>query len=382
MRVIVLGAGRVGSAMVRDLARDFEVTVADVSAEALAGLEDVGGVTTRCADLASDAAVRELVAGHDLAVGAVPGPMGHDTVRRVLESGVDLVDISFFEQDAAGLDGLARRHGAMAIVDCGIAPGCSNLVLGHALATWERVDRFACYVGGLPTVRRWPYEYRAVFSPIDVIAEYTRPARLVENGEQVVREALTEVEHLDFEGVGTLEAFNTDGLRSLLDCPVPHMKEKTLRYPGHAERMRMLRDTGFFAEDGVEVGGLTVRPIDLTAKLLFPAWQLQPDEEDLTVMRIEVEGRRGDERLVERWDLLDRFDRATGTTSMARTTGYTCTAAVRLVAAGRYREVGVHPPESVGAAPGCLEFMLEHLAERGVVFRRRTDRVTTTGEER
>jgi saccharopine dehydrogenase-like NADP-dependent oxidoreductase len=383
MRIVVLGAGRVGSAMVRDLARDFEVTVADVSAEALATLDNLDGVTTQRADLGSDAAVRELVAGHELAVGAVPGPMGHATVRRVIEAGIDLVDISFFEQDAAGLDDLARRHGVMAIVDCGIAPGCSNLVLGHALATWERVDRFACCVGGLPTVRRWPYEYRAVFSPIDVIAEYTRPARLVEGGVQVVRDALSEVEHLDFDGVGTLEAFNTDGLRSLLACPVPDMKEKTLRYPGHAERMRMLRDTGFFGERAIEVDGVSVRPIDVTSKLLFPAWQLQPGEEDLTVMRIEVEGVRAGEAIVERWDLLDRFDRSTGTTSMARTTGYTCTAAVRLVAAGRFREVGVHPPEDVGAEDGCLDFMLARLAERGVEFRRRVDRVgPVTGEGR
>jgi saccharopine dehydrogenase-like NADP-dependent oxidoreductase len=382
MRVIVLGAGRVGSAMVRDLAGDFEVTVADVSAEALAALDSVDGVATRRVDLGSDVAVRELVAEYDLAVGAVPGPMGFDTVRRVLESGVDLVDISFFEQEAAELDELARQNGAMAVVDCGIAPGCSNLVLGHALATWERVNRFACYVGGLPTVRRWPYEYLAVFSPIDVIAEYTRPARLVENGEQVVREALTEVEHLDFDGVGTLEAFNTDGLRSLLACPVPDMKEKTLRYPGHADRMRMLRDTGFFGEDEVEVGGVTLRPIDLTARLLFPAWQLRPGEEDLTVMRIEVAGERDGAPTVERWELLDRCDRATGTTSMARTTGYTCTAAVRLVAAGMFREVGVHPPETVGASPGCLEFMLDRLAERGVVFRRWVDGAERTrGEE-
>jgi saccharopine dehydrogenase-like NADP-dependent oxidoreductase len=370
MRVIVLGAGRVGGAIVRDLAGEFEVTVADVSADALGAFDGVEGVTVRQADLASDAAVCDLVAGHDLVVGAVPGPMGFDTVRRVIEAGVDLVDISFFEQDAAELHELAERHDVMAIVDCGIAPGCSNLVLGHALATWERVDRFACYVGGLPTVRRWPYEYRAVFSPIDVIAEYTRPARLVEGGEEVVREALSEVEPLHFEGVGTLEAFNTDGLRSLLECPVPDMKEKTLRYPGHAERMRMLRETGFFGEDEIEVAGVRLRPIDVTAKLLFPAWQLEPGEEDLTVMRIEVEGRREGPLIVERWDLLDRFDRDTGTTSMARTTGYTCTAAVRLVADGRFRKAGVHPPEVVGGEPGCLEFMLERLAERGVAFQR------------
>lgn len=371
MRVIVFGAGRVGAAMAKDLAADgkFDVTVADIDRNALHRLKGIKRLTPVDADLRAAEMVRRLAAAHDFVVGAVPGPMGYGTVRSVIESGTDIADISFFEEDPyPELDELAKQHNVMVLTDCGIAPGCSNLMLGAAEAEMDEVVSFECYVGGLPSTRVQPYEYRAVFSPIDVIAEYTRPARVVEHGEVVVKEALTEVEHLDFDGVGTLEAFNTDGLRTLLRCDVPNMKEKTLRYPGHADKMRMLRDTGFFSEKPLEVADTTIRPIDLTARLLFPAWQLRDDEEDLTVMRVKIEGRTRGRRVGRRYRLLDRFDRTGGVTSMARTTGYTCTAIVRAVEAGLFREPGVSPPEVLGRADGVFRFVLDRLAERGVVF--------------
>ena len=376
MRIVVLGAGRVGSAIAVDLAAQdgWQVTVVDVSEPSLQRVAVMARVETRQADLADPGAVTDLVAGFDLAVSAVPGPMGFATLRAVIEAGVRVVDIAFFEEDPLELDELARRRGVTALVDCGIAPGCSNLILGYLQTVFEEVRSFACYVGGLPTVRRWPYEYRAVFSPIDVIAEYTRPARLVEGGEVVVRPALSDVEHLDFPGLGTLEAFNTDGLRSLLHTSrVPHMVEKTMRYPGHADKMRMLRETGFFGEEPVPVKGVEVRPLDLTAELLFPAWHMREDEEDLTAMRVQVAGSVHGRQ--ERWtyDLLDRFDRATATTSMARTTGYTCTAMVRLLAEGLYTGPGISPPELVGRVQGCFESVTQHLADRGVVFERREE---------
>jgi lysine 6-dehydrogenase len=374
MKVVVFGAGRVGAAMARDLAADgeFEVTVADISTDSLRTLAGVAGVTTVQADLGSLDMIQRLASVHDLVVGAVPGPMGFDTARAVIDAGRNLVDISFFEEDPhPELDDLARERGVVAIYDAGIAPGFSNLALGEAERTFDVVERFECYVGGLPVQRHLPWEYRAVFSPIDVIAEYTRPARLVENGVVVTRAALTEVERLDFDGVGTLEAFNTDGLRSLLRCDVPFMKEKTMRYPGHAERMQALRDAGFFSEDPVDVGGVDVRPIDLTSELLFPAWQLRDEEEDLTVMRIEVEGVREDRREIWRLDLLDHMDRNTGTTSMSRTTGYTCTAMVRLVKDGLYDRAGMVSPEVIGRVDGCFDFIRERLAERDVVFSER-----------
>ncbi len=371
MKIVVLGGGRVGSAMARDLARDprFAVTVVDASEAALRRLEDEGLRTER-ADLADPAAVGRAVRDHDLVVGAVPGFLGFATLKAVLEADKDVVDISFFDEDPFLLDGLARERGRIAITDCGVAPGCSNLILGRMAAELDRVDSFVCLVGGLPAERCWPFEFKAVFSPIDVLEEYTRPARFKRHGQMVTLPALTEVEPVDFPGIGTLEAFNTDGLRTLLRMTdIPSMVEKTMRYPGHADKMRMLRETGFFNPEPVEVGGARVRPLDLTARLLFSSWQLGPGEEDFTVMRIVVEGEKDGRRARHTWDLLDRYDRETGTTSMARTTGYTCTAAVRLVAAGLYDRKGISPPEFVGRDAAAYQFILRELALRGVVFR-------------
>jgi len=265
---------------------------------------------------------------------------------------------------------LAASRNVVAVVDCGVAPGLSNMILGHCEATWDAVESFSCWVGGLPVVRHWPYEYRSVFSPIDVIAEYNRPARLVANGRVVTRPALSELELLDLPGVGTLEAFNTDGLRTLLrTSTVPTMKEKTMRYPGHAEMMRMLRDSGFFGEQPLEVAGVRLRPLDLTARLLSDAWQPSEGEEDITVMRVEVEGTVGGAAVRHRWDLVDHYDRGRGVSSMARTTGYTCTAAVHALAAGLHRRPGVVPPEDLGRNQACFDAVIAYLAARGVVLR-------------
>jgi saccharopine dehydrogenase-like NADP-dependent oxidoreductase len=256
------------------------------------------------------------------------------------------------------------------VIDCGIAPGCSNLILGHLTTILDETERFECYVGGLPRAREWPYEYKAPFSPSDVIEEYVRPARLVENGEVVTRPALSGVELLEFPGVGTLEAFNTDGLRSLIrTLKIPNMKEKTMRYPGHAERMRMLRDTGFFDREAVSVGGVNVRPLDLTSKLLFPMWKLDQGEEDFTVMRVLVEGRKDDKRRRYLFDLLDSYDSKTNTTSMARTTGYTCTTVLRLLAEGKFDRPGICPLEFIGQDPESYRYIMKGLRKKGIDFK-------------
>jgi len=369
LHVVVLGAGRVGGAMAKDLAIDFRVTVADRSEGALARMK-AAGLATRAADLAQPQGVKAAVADADLVVGAVPGFMGFATARAVLEAGKPLVDISFFDEDCFELDALAKEQNLTAIVDCGVAPGCGNLILGDLSRQWDRITSFECLVGGLPVVRTWPYEYKAGFSPIDVIEEYTRPARYVKDGQVVTFPALSEPELLDFQGLGTLESFNTDGLRSIIKTfpTVPNMKEKTLRYPGHIEKMRMLRESGFFAKAKIPVGGVEVSPLELTTALLFPLWSMGEGEEDFTVMRVRVEGEKAGQKMRQELNLLDRYDRATGTTSMARTTGYTCTAAVRLLAKGGFSRKGISPPEFVGQEPGAWDFIREDLARHGVIF--------------
>ncbi len=380
--VVVLGAGRVGAAMARDLARDGDLTVtaADASREALAALKDraaADGSAVRVLplDLSDPRSLASALDGQDLVIGAVPGPMGFETARSVLTAGVDLVDISFFEEDAFELHDLARRRGRVAIVDAGVAPGLSNLILGDLEARLERTTRFECLVGGIPAEPQQPWEYKAPFSPIDVIAEYTRPARLRRGGETVTLPALSEVELVDFPDLGRLEAFNTDGLRTLLATSrTPDLAEKTMRWPGHADRMRLLRETGFFSEDEIETRGGTIAPIDLSAHLLFDAWRYEPGEPDLTVMRVIVDGEDQQGPVRHTFRLMDRYDPETDVSSMARTTGYTATAIARFVLAGHYREPGISPPELVGATDGALDWVLRHLAERGIRIDREVSR--------
>ncbi|HXY40210.1 MAG TPA: saccharopine dehydrogenase C-terminal domain-containing protein [Vicinamibacteria bacterium] len=369
-KVVVLGAGMVGSAIARDLAADsgLRVDVADVRPEALerAAARATSLGTVR-ADLGNPEAVRRMVGGYDLVVGALPSVIGFQAVRAAVEAGRDCVDISFMPESALELSALACARGVTAVVDCGVAPGLSNMMAGHAAARLDPCERVEIYVGGLPVERQWPFDYKAGFAPWDVLEEYTRPARLVEHGRVVVKEPLSEPELVDVPGVGTLEAFNTDGLRTLVDTlKAPFMKEKTLRWPGHAELMRVLKATGFFSLEPLEVAGCRVRPRDLTAALLFPRWTFEEGEADLTVMRVRVEGRLGKERVAYGWDLVDHFHQATGLRSMSRTTGYVATSVARLLAAGRFRRPGVHPPEVLGAEERVLTHVLADLAARGV----------------
>lgn len=384
--VVVLGAGRVGATIARDLAADegLRVRAVDADTDALARLADrAPGLSTETADLDDPDELARVVGDADVVVGAVPGSMGFRTLERVVEAGRDVVDISFFGEDAFELDGPARERGVAVVVDAGLAPGLSNLVLGRLLEEWDAVDSFECLVGGLPVDRSAPFEYRAPFSPLDVLEEYTRPARIRRDGRLVTRPALSEVEEVEVPGVGTLEAFLTDGLRTLLETTeVPEMVEKTMRYPGHAAAMRSLREAGFFSRDPVETGAgddgggdggadggpgeARVRPLDLTGRLLTEAWSMAEDDEDLVAMRITAAGRDRGEAVRRRWWLLDRYDPDSGTTAMARTTGHTCAACVRLVARGIYGRPGVSPLETVGRDPACFDFVLSELAARGV----------------
>lgn len=367
-KVIVLGAGLVGSAIAEDLSKNHDVTSADINAGALQKLAAKAIRTIQC-DLSDPTEVKKIIEPFDLVIGAVPGFMGFKTVESVIQAGKNMVDISFFPEDAFQLDVMAKEHGVTVVTDCGVAPGMGNIILGYHDSNMK-VTKYECLVGGLPVVREWPWEYKAVFSPIDVIEEYTRTARYVQNSQVVYREALSEAELIDMPGVGTLESWNSDGLRSLIHTMphIPDMIEKTLRYPGCIEYLKVLRAAGFFSYEPIEVTGQKIRPIDLTSKLLFPQWKLKPGEEDFTIMRIVIEGEEKGKNKKYVYHLLDRYDRNTSTISMARTTGYTCNAVAELVLGGQYKKPGISPPEYVGREAGCYDAVLKYLRTRNVNY--------------
>lgn len=368
-RIIVLGAGMVGKAIIYDLSEKYEVTAVDVDENALTFCSENYNVDVIHKNLDDKSCIKEIIKDYDLVVSAVPGFMGYKTLKAVIENDKDIVDISFMPEDFTQLDDIAKKNGVTAIADCGVAPGMPNIIVGY-YNNHMKIRRFKYMVGGLPKERKFPFEYKAPFSPIDVIEEYKRPARLKQAGEIIEKPAMSDSELVYFDGLGHLEAFNTDGLRSLLYTMknIPFMKEKTLRYPGHIRLIQALQAAGFFKETAVKVGNNEIKPIDFTNQLLFDQWKLEPDDDEFTIMRIVMNGILDDEHVEIIYDLLDEFDKGTGLSSMGRTTGFTATAAVSLIDEEIFTSKGVFPPEIVGKDENSFHFIMNYLRERNILY--------------
>lgn len=366
MQIAILGAGMVGRAMAIDLASQYTVTSFDVSSISLEILSQKNkSVKTVQTDLSDYENYKLLLTDFDFVISAVPGFMGYKTLEAIINAQKNVADISFFPEDALQLDALAKQNNVTAIVDCGVAPGMSNLILGYHNERMK-ITSFECLVGGLPKKRTKPFEYKAPFSPIDVLEEYTRPARYIENGCLVTKPALSDAELIDFENVGTLESFNTDGLRSILFTMkhIKNMKEKTLRYPGHIDLMKGLIKAGFLNSTKINFKGQQLSPLEFTSALLFDQWKLGPTEAEFTLMTIKITSAPK----TVYYELYDEYDAVSQTSSMSRTTGYTCTAALNLLIKNLFTAKGVFPPELVGKDETCFNFILNYLKERNVIY--------------
>ncbi|NLE34670.1 MAG: NAD(P)H-binding protein [Bacteroidales bacterium] len=369
-KITVLGAGMVGRAMARELSKNHQVTATDIDRHSLDKLGAFPGIRRSLLDVTDPAALSGAISDSDIVVSAVPGHLGLQTMTEVIRQKKDLVDISFMPEDPAHLDALARRNGVTVVMDCGVAPGMPNYIIGFHNEKM-RIEEMEYMVGGLPKVRVWPFEYKAPFSPCDVIEEYTRPARFVENGVMTTKPAMSDAEHNHFSEIGTLEAFNTDGLRSLIRTMkhIPDMKEKTLRYPGHIKLIQALMEAGFLDNEPVNINDARVSPLDFTSRILFKAWKLGDEEPEFTVMRVIL---RGEEKGIRReviYDLYDEYDPVEKISSMARTTGFTATGTAEMILAGLFREKGVFPPELVGRHEECFDFIIRYLKERNIHYR-------------
>jgi len=376
-RVVVLGCGLIGKPIAYDLAKDanFKVSVADVDKTKLETVKNKN-IQIIEADLGSEKTVTELLKDFDFAVNATPGFMGFKSLEYCIKSGTDTIDIAFYPENPETLDELAKEKNVRVISDIGVAPGMSNLLTGYAASKLDEVENVKIYVGGLPKQRLLPWEYKAVFSPTDVIEEYTRIARVVENYKIVEKLPLTEIEHIDFDYLGTMEAFNSDGLRSLLwTIKAKNMVEKTLRYPGYANKIKFLTDNGFFNTDKISFKGGEVSPLELTSKLLFEQWKLNKNEIDTTSMRIFVDGKKDEKYLSYTFDLYDEADPETGIHSMARTTGYTASVTLRMLNGGLYSKTGITFPEELGKNQKIVDFILDGLKERNIIYNQTVTKV-------
>jgi len=373
--IIVLGAGMVGSAIAIDLSKKHNVTLTDIQKNTLEKVKQkCDTLSILQLDVTHKEQLKNAITKHDLVICAVPGFLGFETLKSIIEFEMNVIDISFFSENALELDALAKEKNITAIVDCGVAPGMDNIILGRYNEIMKLTD-FECLVGGLPKVKKWPFSYKAPFSPVDVIEEYTRPARYVEHGKEIIREPLTDCEYVEFDNVGTLESFNSDGLRSIIYTMshIPNMKEKTLRYPDHVEYVKVLKASGFFSNNKIEINGNLISPLEFTSKILFNEWKLGETEEEITVMRVTVKGENSNGQIEEVvYHLHDEYCKETETSSMSRTTGYTATAAANLFLDGLFTEKGVFPPELVGKHEACFNYFLNYLKERNIHYKKQT----------
>ncbi len=328
-RIVVLGGGRQGRVIAADLAGEHAITVADMAPRPLLG------VRAHQIDVADGAALTMFLTGFDLAVGALPARLGFAAARAAVRAGRSYVDVAFYAEDARALDAEARAKGVAVLPDCGLAPGLSNLIVGRALAAKPR-RRIAIYVGGVAADQGRPYGYVATWSLPDLVDEYTRPARIIQDGKVISVPALTGLETITFAGVGKMEAFFTDGLRTLLSVEgVGEMIEKTVRWPGHLAAVRPLLATGTLAQEIENKCG---------------------QGDDLVVMRIDVDGQ--EVTLVHRAQ--------DGLSAMSRTTALTTAAFARYAVSGKLTARGVVPPEAIGSDPEAYRFILRDLDRHGI----------------
>ena len=367
-RIVVLGCGAVGKYMAIDLCKNpkYKVVSVDVKQKPLEKLANEYPIEVRVEDLSRAEGVTRAVEDADIVIGSVPYSIGYSMLENVIRAGKNIVDISYFMEDPFGLDELAKEKGVTAVVDCGVVPGMGNLILGDHSRNMN-VSRYECYVGGVPKSKKVPLAYKSPFPVLEVLEEYAESGTMIEAGKVVVKPMLAETRSIQMDKVGTMACLNSDGLRTLIrTMDIPDMFEKTLRYPEHVDQMRVFRDTGLLDKTPIQVEGVSVRPIDVTATLLSPLWKYDPGEADITVMKLIISGMEDNTPSTYTWDMYDEYDPATGALSMARTTGYTCTAVTRMVLEGTYSHKGISPPEFVGRTKGCWERVKLYLDDRGV----------------
>jgi lysine 6-dehydrogenase len=371
MRVLVLGSGMMGAAIAQDMCDSDEVSdvvLADLDKKkvdaAVARLKS-DNVSGRRLDVKDVQATKKLMKGFDVAVCALPEGLNTYASKAAIGAKVHVVDLAYGHRQL-DFDGSAKKAGIAIVLDCGVAPGMTNILAAHGASLMDGVDDIRIICGGLPQKPLPPLGYRITWSTWGLINMYCGKARIVKDGKIVQVDAMSDLERIEFPGIGELEAFTTDGLSTLLltmKGKVRNMVEKTARYPGHAEKILAMRDLGLFDTNPVDVGGVKIVPRNMAVSVLDKTLG-QGDERDVTVLRVDVAGRKNGKNVARSFVMVDRFDEKRGVTSMARTTGYTAAIVARMVARGEIEERGVVPPEK--AVVKVFKRFLSELENRGV----------------
>lgn len=375
MRFLVIGAGLQGYAAAFDLARTrgvTEVVVADSNGararEAAARLNaGTAAVRAEILDVSNEPRLADRLRGFDVVISAVPYFLNLVLTRAAIEARVSFCDLGgntdlVREQEA--LDREAKAAGVAVVPDCGLAPGMANVLASAGIARLDRAESVKIRVGGLPLKPRPPLEYMVVFSMHGLLNEYLGKATVIRRGRLATVETLTEVEELEFpKPVGRAEAFVTLGGASTMPWTyagkVKMLDYKTVRYPGHAAKIRLLRDLGLLEKEPILVDGVSISPRSVFAAAAEPRFKF-PGEPDLVVMRVQVQGLKSGRRREIVFEMLDRMDKKNGITAMMRTTAYPTTASALMIARGEVAFRGVAAMERAIPAEAFLREIARH----------------------
>lgn len=353
MKILVLGAGRMGLGAVHDLAMQkdvSEVTVADADAQRAREVADrVKGGKVRPVHLnvTDQAAVIGLMRGHAAVISCVNYWLNEQLATAAIEAQTNFCDLGGNNDVVAKeleLDGEARAAGVNVIPDCGLAPGMVAVLVAHAASRFEKLDAIHIRVGGLPQNPKPPLDYQLVFSVEGLINEYIEPARILRGGKVVMVESMTEIEALEFPPpFENMEAFQTSGGTSTLPETffgrVRDLDYKTIRYPGHCEKFKAMIDLGLCGSQPIQVDDSPVVPRRVFGDLLVR--HLPHDEPDVVLVRVEVTG--GGKGL--RYDIVDRYDPVTKLSAMMRTTAFPASIVALMMARGQTTTKGALPQE-------------------------------------
>ncbi len=369
MKILVLGAGRMGYGAAFDLVHnspDVEsVTVADFHFDKAAEVAVKVGtdrIVAKQIDTADYAATVELMSGHDAAISCVNYWFNESLSRAAIETGTNLCDLggnNYVVDEQLAMDNAAKAAGINIIPDCGLAPGMVSILAMHGAAKFDSLDQVHIRVGGLPQDPKPPLDYQLVFSVEGLINEYIEVARVIRSGKIIEVDSMTELETLEFPNFPPLEAFQTSGGTSTLpDTFLGKIREldyKTIRYAGHCEKFKTMIDLGLCSSDEMLVDFKKVKPRKVFGELLQK--QLPADGPDFVLVRVDFVGKGlkaetrpigslpadGQDRL--RYDIVDKLDETTGMSAMMRTTAFPASIIAQMMAKGDVLARGATPQE-------------------------------------
>ena len=356
MRIVVLGTGMIGTTVVSEMAK-FEgidsVTAVDVRQESIdkcLEIADNPKVSGKVASLSTEEDIAKVLLDADVAVGCLPHSLSLIAVKAAIASKCHLVDLvgSKFSEKLE-LHAQAQAEGVIVVPGCGVAPGITNFLAARGIDMLDEAEEAVMICGGVPRHPVPPLWYQVVFRLESVLGLYLKPAMAIKDGKVVQLPALSGLESLRFpDPVGACEAVITDAHSTAftLQGKVKNLYEKTVRYPGHWEKMKVLGELGFLDNEPLEIEGITTTPRKFTEKILGPK-MLGKSNEDITLLRVEVSGIKDGKKTKYKWEMVDLYDHVRNITSMAKTTALPAALVARWIADKKLTDTGVVPIENL-----------------------------------